>query len=436
MDNKRADIQLIQKYLNGELDANAMHRLEREAQDDPFLMDALEGYDRTKSDQQGNLAAIQQRLRGRTAAKTRRMIPWTIIAIAASVIGFAVIVGVLYNRNEPQPQEMAKVALNQPPKSTVPDTATILTNKKAIQTILDTPQEHLAYNQPKTVKKAAPVITADKYDAPITAAEDDRKAVSVVKRLPDSSVIEDKIMGYMASKRQDTILGGGTVAITNNAAGLIALNSNVKGASKTIRPGKSSDNNAYALSAAGVPPNIVSGVVLSRLDGLPLPGASVKVVGKSVGTQTDANGKFTLSNVKKDEALAIGFIGYNSKTLDVKGDDSLKVELDESASSLNEVVFAGRAKKVKNEKARPHAGWDALKKYLKEGAVSTDGKEGTVELIFSVNANGSIANINVTKSLSPAADAKAISLIKDGPTWSGNTSGKAEDVKVKVEFHK
>jgi hypothetical protein len=76
--------------------------------------------------------------------------------------------------------------------------------------------------------------------------------------------MEDKIMGYMASKRQDTILGGGTVAVTNNAAGLIALNSKVKGASKTIRPGKPSDNNAYALSAAGVPLNIVSGVVLSR----------------------------------------------------------------------------------------------------------------------------------------------------------------------------
>jgi hypothetical protein len=96
-------------------------------------------------------------------------------------------------------------------------------------------------------------------------------------------------MGYMAAKRQDTILGGGTVATTNNAAALIALNSNVKGTSKTIRPGKPSD--AYTLSTAGMPANIVSGVVLSRLDGLPLPGASVKVVGKSIGTQTDANGK-------------------------------------------------------------------------------------------------------------------------------------------------
>lgn len=436
MDNKRADIQLIQKYLNGELDAKAMHKLEREAQDDSFLMDALEGYGHAKGDQQDNLAALQQRIQDGTAAKTRRMIPWTVIATAASVIGFAVIVGVLYKGKQSQPQETAKVAMNQPVKSKADDTTTIVTDKKAVQTILDTPQEQMAYNQPKALKKVTPVIRADRYSATVTSGGADKKsAYDLNKSLPDSSAMEDRIMGYMAAKRQDTILGGGTVATTNNAAALTALNSRVKDVNKTVRPGKPSDNNAYALSAAGVPANIVSGVVLNRLNGVPLPGATVKVVGKSIGTQTDANGKFTLPNVKKDEALSIGYYGYNNKTLDVKGADSLKVELDESTSSLSEVVVT-RAKSVKAAKARPHAGWDALKKYLKDNAVSTEGNEGTVELVFTVNANGSITNINVTKSLNTAADAKAITLIKDGPTWSGNTNGKPEEVKVKVEFHK
>jgi hypothetical protein len=130
VDNKRADIQLIQKYLNGELDAKAMHRLEREAQDDPFLMDALEGYGHTKRDQQDNLAAIQQQLQDRTAAKTSRMIPWTVISIAASVIGFAVIIGVLYKGNQAATERNAKVAMNQPAKIATPDTAAILKIKK------------------------------------------------------------------------------------------------------------------------------------------------------------------------------------------------------------------------------------------------------------------------------------------------------------------
>ena len=52
---RETDILLISKYLNGELNTKAMHRLERRAQDDPFLMDALEGYDRAADDQKAQL---------------------------------------------------------------------------------------------------------------------------------------------------------------------------------------------------------------------------------------------------------------------------------------------------------------------------------------------------------------------------------------------
>ncbi|MFA6246219.1 MAG: TonB family protein [Mucilaginibacter sp.] len=433
MDNKRADIQQIQKYLNGELDAKAMHRLEREAQGDPFLMDALEGYGRIKNPQQDNLAALQERLQARTTTKTRRMIPWGVISVAASVIGFAIVIGLLYKEN--QPVKVEKVAMNQV-KSVVPDSTATITDNKAGHSILDTPQQLIADNKARPVKKDVPVFAnVERYKAPVTVAETNAAPMEALKSLPDSSAMEDKIMGYMAAKRQDTVLGGDKVITTNNAAALTMLNSKAKGADMTVRPGKPGDNNAYALSQAGLPANLLTGVVLDRTNGAPLPGASVKVVGRSAGTQTDANGKFTLPNVKKDESLSIGYIGYNSKTLDVKNKDSLKVELDENRSSLNEVVLAGRAKKVKNERARPHAGWDAFKKYLKENAVTADGKEGMVDLSFTVNANGSVSNIIVTKSLSATADAKAIDLIKNGPTWSGNTSGKAEDVKVKVAFH-
>ena len=37
------DISQIKKYLEGKLDARSRYELERRAQDDPFLMDALEG---------------------------------------------------------------------------------------------------------------------------------------------------------------------------------------------------------------------------------------------------------------------------------------------------------------------------------------------------------------------------------------------------------
>ena len=40
-----------------------------------------------------------------------------------------------------------------------------------------------------------------------------------------------------------------------------------------------------------------TGTVVSEEDGLPVVGATVHVKGTSVGTVTDANGKFTLNNI-------------------------------------------------------------------------------------------------------------------------------------------
>jgi hypothetical protein len=69
-----ADISLIRKYLSGELDARAMHLLERRAQDDPFLMDALEGYENTKSDSVVPLSELSARLHNRVEKKKGRVI--------------------------------------------------------------------------------------------------------------------------------------------------------------------------------------------------------------------------------------------------------------------------------------------------------------------------------------------------------------------------
>jgi TonB family protein len=433
VDDKRADIQQIQKYLNGELDAKAMHRLEREAQDDPFLMDALEGYTHAKTSQEGSLAALQQRLQERTAAKTRRIIPWTVISVAASVVGFAIVLGVLYKGNQPGQNE--KVGMNQPVKSSPRDTPAVFTDKKALpDSIIQQPQ--IAFNKPARIQQYSPVLrSGTNAAAPQQVDEVAVAPMDVLKKLPDSSAIEDRIMGYMATKKQDTVLGGDKVIITTNtASALTSLNSKAKGAEMAARPDKPGNSNPYVLSQAGLPANFLTGVVLDRTNGSPIPGATVKVVGKPIGTQTDMNGKFTLPNVKKDEAVSFGYLGYNSKTLGVKSGDSLKVELDANTSALSEVVVTNRDVRV--GKAHPRNGWDNFNKYLRDNAVSPDGKAGTVELSITINANGNIGNIRIAKTLSPAADAKAIKLIKNGPLWSGNSNGKPEEVKVRVEFRK
>ncbi|MFA5243873.1 MAG: hypothetical protein WC380_01105, partial [Pedobacter sp.] len=39
------DIILFRKYLSGDLEPELMHQLEKKAMDDPFMWDAMEGYE-------------------------------------------------------------------------------------------------------------------------------------------------------------------------------------------------------------------------------------------------------------------------------------------------------------------------------------------------------------------------------------------------------
>lgn len=65
MDNSYNFIR-IQQYLKGELSPEEMNQLEKEALDDPFLNDALEGYQQ-KGINTGKLTLMQQRLQDRIA---------------------------------------------------------------------------------------------------------------------------------------------------------------------------------------------------------------------------------------------------------------------------------------------------------------------------------------------------------------------------------
>ena len=90
----------------------------------------------------------------------------------------------------------------------------------------------------------------------------------------------------------------------------------------------------------------VTGVVLSEEDGLPVVGASILVKGTTVGTVTDMDGKFTLSNIPSSaKTLLVSFIGMSTQEVEVK--NTVRVVLKADAEVLNEVMVVayGTAKK-------------------------------------------------------------------------------------------
>ncbi|CAM3766442.1 SusC/RagA family TonB-linked outer membrane protein [Pontibacter korlensis] len=96
----------------------------------------------------------------------------------------------------------------------------------------------------------------------------------------------------------------------------------------------------------------VRGTVTDFGSGRALPGVSVVVPGTTVGTNTDADGNFSITLPTATGRLTFSFLGYTSQTVDVTpAVTELQVQLKESVTNLNEVVVTGLATTVKRANA-------------------------------------------------------------------------------------
>ena len=84
----------------------------------------------------------------------------------------------------------------------------------------------------------------------------------------------------------------------------------------------------------------VTGVVISEEDGQPVIGASVQVKGTKLGTITDVDGKFTLSNVPSSAGTVIvSFVGMHTQEFDIQ--PNMRVVLRPDNAILDEIVVIG-----------------------------------------------------------------------------------------------
>ena len=73
-----------------------------------------------------------------------------------------------------------------------------------------------------------------------------------------------------------------------------------------------------------------------------LPGASVVIKGTTNGTQTDFDGKFTLSANSNSGTVVISFVGYKTKEVSFSGAGDLgTIKLEEDGNILDEIVIKG-----------------------------------------------------------------------------------------------
>lgn len=94
-----------------------------------------------------------------------------------------------------------------------------------------------------------------------------------------------------------------------------------------------------ALTCGYAQAQTVSGKVSAAGDQTPLPGVSVLIKGTTIGTSTDSNGDFTISNPDLGNGtLVFSYIGFATQEISVNNQTVLNVTLQEDVSQLNEVV--------------------------------------------------------------------------------------------------
>lgn len=87
-------------------------------------------------------------------------------------------------------------------------------------------------------------------------------------------------------------------------------------------------------------PHIVTGTVKDT-DGQPLPGVTVRIQGTTMGTITDADGNYLLSNVPSDATLVFSFVGMETQEIKVGNRTRIDVILKSTPLELEEIVVIG-----------------------------------------------------------------------------------------------
>lgn len=142
----------------------------------------------------------------------------------------------------------------------------------------------------------------------------------------------------------------------------------------------------------------VTGNVTSDEDGLPVVGASVLVKGTTVGTVTDIDGNFTLTNVPSSAGtLVISFIGMQSQ--EVKIQSVVNVVLKSDAEVLDEVVVTAMGIS-KEKKALAYAVQDLKGEQLTQAASTSlssalQGKVSGVDITPSSGMPGASSQITI-----------------------------------------
>ena len=165
----------------------------------------------------------------------------------------------------------------------------------------------------------------------------------------------------------------------------------------------------------------VSGTVTDT-KGSPVPGATVVVDGTTIGTSTDAQGKYTLV-APVDGVLSVSFIGYDEQMVAINGKTVVDVVLAEAAHAMDDVIvtaygeakreaFSGSAVMVKSE--------EIVKTQHTNAIDALNGKVPGLQIVNATGQPGGASPTVIIRGISSIEAGKTPLIIVDGMSFAGS----------------
>ncbi|HPM29936.1 MAG TPA: SusC/RagA family TonB-linked outer membrane protein [Chryseolinea sp.] len=141
----------------------------------------------------------------------------------------------------------------------------------------------------------------------------------------------------------------------------------------------------------------IGGRITSATDNQPLPGVNVIVKGTTIGTTTDADGRYSIQAREKD-ALIFSFIGYASREVIVGNITEINIAMTEDIATLDEVMIVSTGyQEIPKERAT--GSFAQVDNELVNRRISTDVlsrlEDVTSGLIFNRNVEGNTNDISI-----------------------------------------
>lgn len=443
----------IEKYLSGEMSPADRHALEKAALDDPFLSEALEGYQDVPIQQwKGQLNGLHKQWEsGITTAKVipMRSNSFRIMRIAAAVVlilGGTTLTYVL-TRDRNVSSENPQIAQNNNSKE-IPNVAPLTDSVYVVSASDESGKKDVTIKQkntsiadnrlintkpvPGSVQPESSPATLEEYKS---FASDEKvaapKSVPVLISPVPAETKDAAVNVQSATKQTDDKPILGKEDILSNRKDQVEL---AKGRSQNI-------NRIFKAQVLGP-------------DNSPLPFSNVTVKSDNLGTYADVKGNFRLVSTDSFITVEVRSVGYEPAMYTLNSNLAMnKIVLEEAGVANN----ADKKSKVRNNAgaaipklrkpmlvrdtlttAEPADGWDNYNTYILNNFELPDellksGKHGEISISFEVKPDGKVANVVANQADCRNCDERARQVVEQGPQWKLKKGEKAKTT-IRVKY--